>query len=333
MSSKTVNIVLVFFLLTSAEFCLASANKKTDSLRNDSAIRVHLPREVIVKDNCFRLGQVGIIRGEESLVVRAKEIALGRLSVPGQKIVVDRSVVLSRLACSGIPSSKVTFTGAEKITVKREHQIIKGRQFVELAGSFLKKNPSVRSACQLDPVWLPKDLAIPDASKDIKFCARLVRSSATNRAKVQIDVLADGKQIGTRDVAFLLKYNRRRLVALVDIPVGTAISAENVKIEKTLSNCPEPAGWSPPYGLIAKRQIAANTVVHSHMIGPVKPPLIIKRNQTVVIRIERPGLFVTAVGKAIQQGRAGEYIKVQNKDSRRIILARVNEDGTVKPVL
>jgi len=64
----------------------------------------------------------------------------------------------------------------------------------------------------------------------------------------------------------------------------------------------------------------------------VNPPVIVKRNRTVVIRIERPGLLITAIGKAMQDGRAGDYIKVQNVDSQRIIFARVNADGTVEPV-
>jgi flagella basal body P-ring formation protein FlgA len=34
----------------------------------------------------------------------------------------------------------------------------------------------------------------------------------------------------------------------------------------------------------------------------------------------------------MQEGRAGEYIKVRNLDSQRMILAKVNEDGTVEPI-
>jgi len=68
------------------------------------------------------------------------------------------------------------------------------------------------------------------------------------------------------------------------------------------------------------------------MIGPARPAVVVGRNQTVVIRIERPGILVTAIGKAMQDGRVGEYIKVRNVDSQRIILAKVNEDGAVEPI-
>lgn len=333
MNSKMVNIVLILLLPASAQFCRGAANNKTNGPPKDSALRVYLPREVTIKNSNFSLGQVSIVRGEQPLVAKANEIALGRISVPCQKIVVNRSMVLSRLASNGIPASKVTLAGAEKVTVKRQQQIIKGNEFVELASSFLRKNPSAGSLCQLTPMRIPTDLAVPGAGRDVKLSSHLVGSAAGNRAKVRIVVLVDGKQTGTREVTFLLKYNCRRAVALVDIPAGTAISPENVKIEKAPSNYPEPANWSPPYGLIAKHRIAANSVIHSYMIGPAESQVLLRRNQSVVVRIDRPGLLVTAVGKAMQDGRAGDYIRVRNVDSKRIILARVNEDGTVEPVL
>ena len=332
MSGKTVNIVVITSLLASIQFGRAAANNKTKGLQKDSALRIYLPREVTIKDDAIKLGQVSIIRGKESLVAKASEIALGRISVPGQKIVVARSVVLSRLACNGIPASKVTLTGAEKITVKQQEHIINGGEFVELASSFLKKNPPAGSVCQMNPIRIPKDLVLPGVSKDIKLSTRLARSSAGNQAKVQIAVLADGKEIGVREVTFRLKYNCRRVVTLVELGAGAVINAENVKIEKSVSNYPEPAGWRPPYGLVTRRKLPANTVIRPDMIGPVKPAVVVGRNQRVVIRIERPGLLVTAIGKAMQDGRAGEYIKVRNVDSQRIILAKVNEDGTVEPI-
>jgi flagella basal body P-ring formation protein FlgA len=146
-------------------------------------------------------------------------------------------------------------------------------------------------------------------------------------------VLSDGKKIGVCEVIFGLKYNFRQAVTKVDIPAGAVISPENVKIEKTTSNYPESSNnWRLPYGLIAKRRVPAKTVLRPNMLGPVKSPIIAKRNQKVVIRIDGPGFLITALGKAMQDGRAGEYIKVRNADSQRIILVKVKEDGSVEPV-
>ena len=331
MSSKIFSFVLIISLSASVQLCQGSVDSKADSTEDDFFLQVYLPREVAIKDDTARLGQVSILRGRQSLVAKASEIALGRISVPGQKIIIDRAMVLSRLACNGIAASKVKLSGAEKITVEQQQRIIKGSEFIELASSFLEENPPAGSVCQLNPIRIPKDLVVPGAGKDIKLSPRLVRSGARNRAKVQIIVLSDGKEAGKREVTFRLKYNCRRAVTVVEIDAGGVISPENVKIEDTISNYPEPGNWTAPYGLIAKRRLAANTVVGPHTVGLREPEVIIKRNQTVLIRIERPGILVTAIGKSMQEGGAGEYIKVRNIDSQRIILAKVNEDGTVEP--
>ncbi len=325
MLNRIIGIILTVFLLMPAD---SGAGIEQD----DSALRIHLPREITIDSNIPNLARVAIIRGNESLVSKAGKVTLGRISAPGQKVIVDRSIVLSRLACSGIPASKVTFTGAERITVSRRHQIIKGSAFVEAALAFLKKNLPDDSICQFDAIGIAKDLVMPGESKDIKLSARLVKSSVRNQGKVRITALCDGKETGLRELTFRFKYNSRRLVAQVDIPPGTVISPENVKTEKVISNYPESADLASPYGLVARRLIPAKTVIRPGMTGPAKPKVLVKRHQNVVIKISMFGLLVTANGKTMQEGRLGEYIKVQNVDSQRVILARVNEDGSVEPL-
>ena len=42
---------------------------------------------------------------------------------------------------------------------------------------------------------------------------------------------------------------------------------------------------------------------------------------------------MTAMGIALQEARAGDYVKVRNADSSRVVLCKVNTDGTVEPML
>lgn len=333
MSSRAVTAISIICTVALSQICAISAEHRTDASQGDSVLRVYLPREVTIEGSVLKLGRITVVRGDESLVAKANELRLGRISVPGQEIVVDRAMLLGRLACNGIPASKVTLNGAEKISVRKQHQIIKGNEFVDLARSFLKKNPPVASPCQMHPALVPKDFVMPGPTQDIQLSPRRVKSVAKNQAKVQIVVLADGKELGVREVTFRLRFNTRTAVTLVDIPAGAVISRGNIKIEKSLSPYPEPANWSPPYGLVARRRLRANTVIHRGMVGPVEPAIVVERNETVVIRIERPGFVVTGMAKAMQEGRAGDLIKVRNVDSQRIVPCKVKEDGTVEPVL
>lgn len=332
MKIKLISFIIFFLIVILPQPCEALDSNTDNVSQTNSALKIYLPRKVLVEDDSLKLGRVGIILGEEPLVAKANEIMLGHFSTLGQKIVLDRSAILSRLACNGIDPQHVVLTGAEETTVQKKHRIIKSSEFVKIADSFLKKSTSAGLFCQAVPIRTPKDLLLPPTDKDITLSPCIIQSSAANQAKVRISVLSDSNEIGAGEVTFRLKYNCRTAVTLVEVPAGQVINPENIKIVQNVSDYPEPASWSPPYGFIAKRILPENTVIQPNMIEPAKPAIIIKRNENVVIRIESPGLIITAIGKAMQQGNAGEYIKVRNIDSQRIIMAKVNEDGTLKPI-
>jgi len=83
MKNKTTSIILAIFLLV-------SANSKANTEQTDTALRIYLPREITIEGDVPNLGQVAIIRGEESLSAKASKVTLGRISAPGQKIIVGR---------------------------------------------------------------------------------------------------------------------------------------------------------------------------------------------------------------------------------------------------
>lgn len=338
MSSKALrhtsaSIIAACLFVACVLICRASAAGKADDFEDSSVLKIYLPREVLVTDASLTLGQLSIIRGGKSLVTEASKISMGRISMPGQALVIDRPLVLSRLACSGIPAWKVTLTGAEQMTVRQRYRVVTGEEFVSLAASLLDTVPPGPSGCRWSPMRKPEDFVVPGVQKDMKFSPRLEPSSVRNQVKVVVAVLSAGKEIGVREVVFALKYNCRRVVTKVDISAGAAFSPENVRIETELTDSPEPADWAPPYGQVARRGIPAGTVIVPHMVEAAISPVVVERNQNVVIRIEGTGFLITAVGTSMQDGKAGELIRVRNVDSQRIILVKVKEDGCVEPVL
>jgi flagella basal body P-ring formation protein FlgA len=296
-------------------------------------LQVHLPRAVTIQGNLLTLGQIGVLRGEPAQVAAASKIALGQLSTPGQKAVLDRPTILSRLASHGFAAESVRLTGAETVAVRRFHKIITSDEFIEIGRTLLRQRPPAPMICDVTATTRPKDLVLSGDVKDLQVAPRFLRSGVRGLVAVQIVVTADGKQIDTRDLSFRLKYQCRRAVTAREIAEGTILAPEDVKIETVVSDQPEPAGWGPPYGLAAVRRLAENTELRADTVSAAEAPVVVQRNETVVIRIERPGLIVTAVGTALQEGRTGALVKVRNADSSRVIVCKVNADGTVEPML
>ncbi len=337
MRTKPLRIVFAPVFVVAFSFCLAAAAGLALGVESDgtnvSPLRIHLPREVEVKNDCFTLGQISVIRGAEELVERCGQVGLGKISLPGQRIVIERATILSRLASSGMPASMVSLTGAEEVVVKDRRKIITGDEFVGLALSFLKDSCAEPSVCGWQPVTTAEDMALPRDVEDMKVVRNLTRSSTRSRPIVEAIVLADGKRVGSRDVRFRTSYSCHRVVTVTDLTAGEVITPDNVRIEQHTSNNPEQASWRPPYGSVLRRSVLAEKVLSASMLRLPEPDVVIERNQSVVIRVESPGLVVTALGTALEKGAAGEHIKVRNCDSQRVVIARIKDDGSVEPVL
>jgi flagella basal body P-ring formation protein FlgA len=167
----------------------------------------------------------------------------------------------------------------------------------------------------------------------VELIPHLVSRNASGQANMEISVKADGATVASKQISFRPIFNIRQAVTTTDIKKGTLLTADNTRIEKALSDEAQPANWVEPIGFTAARDLPAGTVLSQGMAKPPVPKVVIARNQTVVIRIDNAGLTITALGKAIQQGSTGDCIKVRNIDSQRIVTAKVNEDGTVEPIL
>ena len=329
---------IFFCVLTVACFVALSAVADAATVAvndpaDDTRLHVHLPREVTVEGSQLSLEQISVIRGSAPLIGKAGQALLGRFSAPGQKLVLDRPTILSRLASCGIAAEQVRLTGADSVTVRRQQQIIEVEDFVETGRQFLGQLASSHSVCEIVAVTRPKDLVLATQPQDVQLKPRLVRGAVRGHVTVRVQVTADGQDVGARDVSFRLKYRTHRVVAAVQIAEGTALTPENVTIEAVASDQPEPSGWKPPYGLVAARTVAAGAEILDSMLGSAPTSVQVRRNETVLIRIERPGILVTAMGTSLQDGRMGEFVKVRNADSSRVILCKIMPDGSVEPAL
>jgi flagella basal body P-ring formation protein FlgA len=298
-----------------------------------ASLHVHLPREVRVQGSLLTLDQVSVVRGDPAMAIKAGAIPLGRLSVPGQKVTLDRATVVSRLASQGIAVERVRLTGAEAVTIRRHQKTISTEEFIELGQAFLRQHPPAPRIHESVPTVRPKDLILPGRVEDLHVDPRFVRNGSRGIVTIEFTVTADGQEVGTRRIPFRLHFQAYRAVAASDVPAGAVLTPENVKIETVVADRPQAAVWRPPYGLVATRLLQEGTEIRGDMVGMPQSTIIIRRNETVVIRIERPGLLVTAVGTAMHEAQAGEFLKVRNADSSRVIVCKVNADGTVAPVL
>ena len=303
------------------------------------ALRVYMPRSIKIKGATPNLGQIAILRGNTELVNRLRSVSMGRITSPGGQVVIDRNTILSRLASFGVNASSVTLSGAEKITVQQQSVILTSAILVKRARLALEDFPMNELVSQVALMRGPADVIVPGSDQTLSLKVDTIKQLTHNQIRVRIEVLQKDKRLAFRDVVFGLKFLSYRLLTNTDILPGTAIDQRHVRVVKGVSNRPveskkEPLWYKNPEGkmvvreeLMALRRMPAGVVVRPGMIGRPAKAVLVKRRQTVVIRLENLGLMVSAMAVAQEDGSVGDVIKVKNAIPVRSPRAGITRSG------
>lgn len=113
------------------------------------------------------------------------------------------------------------------------------------------------------------------------------------------------------------------LIATDVIPAGETITVSNTTSGGDAISADEGA----LIGRTVKRTVYAGQRVEAIN---TRAPLLVSRNQTIIIKYIRDGLEISLNGRAMGSAGAGEVVTVMNTNSRTIIEGIVTDEGWVK---
>jgi flagella basal body P-ring formation protein FlgA len=160
----------------------------------------------------------------------------------------------------------------------------------------------------------------------VRLAASLAEKSPHGYVQVNVSVVSDGETLGARELLYKLMYPARQAVLTADVAKGEALTESNVAIRTVLVDRPQ-RRFTNPIGKLARQDLRKGAVLRDGLLAARS-----KRNQSVLMVLEGEGFKLSALGLALQDGRAGDYIKVRNADSKRIITCKINFDGSVEPI-
>ncbi|MFW6133417.1 MAG: flagellar basal body P-ring formation chaperone FlgA [Planctomycetota bacterium] len=293
---------------------------------------VYCPPRMTVSGTQLTLEHVAVLSSEDAdLYVRASRVAMGRGPWQGETMTIDRRTILSRLSACGIRPERVVFRGAEQTRVGRGDRLIGAEQMLAAAHRALPPGRAADGA-----TWRvgghPKPIAVP-ADAEVQLKAELSADRAAGRAEVTVSAVRDDETLDARQVRFTARYRVRCLVAGTDLPAGSVLTPANTEIRTVEKTSPQEPGWQPPYGHKLTRSVEGGTVIRPALLARARLEVAVKRNDPVMMKITGEGFVISAVALALEDGRPGEFIRVRNVDSRRVVTAKVAFDGTVEPVV
>lgn len=297
-------------------------------------LKIYIPRTIQVQAGAdVKLGGIAVIQGEDTaMVAHASQIGMGRCPLPGEQIRFDRKVILSRLVANGISSSKVSFTGSDTVGITRNERLIQPGAIVRCAEDLLAKLRPLPTGGTYELQTRLDEWLLPGGQGEITMRANLV-SESNNQIIVNVIAAGESCDLGSKRLVFSVHLPRYETVALREILPGETITPQNAQIRATTGAGPADPDWRHPFGLVSAAAVPQGSIIHPRVLKAPQPATLVRRNQSVVMKVSRPGFTISALGIALQDGKTGELIRVQNTDTKRVVTAKVESDGTVEPVV
>lgn len=306
-----------------------------ESLSSSQALRLILPAQAVSNTVQVRLSSIAALEGPKSLTDKAGGLILGTFVSKGQVISVDRNTILSRLASVGINASCVELSGAEKIEIKRKEALVDSETIAQTAKVYLESQLANQKIASLSLFRQPTPMILDDPNALPGLTCRMSRYQTAGSTKVEVAASQNGLECGRSEVLFTVRYRVRQATAIRDIESGEMATSDNVQMQEVETFLPNQKDHPEPYGMLARRKITQGAMIHPDSFVPRQAPVIIRRNQQVLVKIDTGGLFLSAPGQALDDGRIGEIIRVRRgqRPDEVTIYATVQPDGTVQPQL
>lgn len=150
------------------------------------------------------------------------------------------------------------------------------------------------------------------------FRVRPKQAQLLGLCPLEVDVLAGGRVVQTVPLVVQTTMTRHVVVAKRTINQDATVQAADVSVAALTFTKLDELGVADPAQVVgqrAKRVIPAGALVE--MAGLESVPLVL-RGQLVTITSEVAGIRVVTTGKAAQDGRRGEVIKVRSVDDKKV---------------
>jgi flagella basal body P-ring formation protein FlgA len=313
---------------------LAQAQAEAPPPAATPTVRIYLPRELQAQAGYLELGDICVIRCPDDAVLhKAQTTAIGRGPFSREKLVLGRAMILARLGTAGVNTRDVEFSGAETVTLTRKEQGVATEQLVEAAEAFLIAHRPAPEGRLWRLARRPAEIMV-SGQGELKLVARLPKQVAKDedRLKLEIAVLRNQKELTVAELDYQAVYVTRRATALKDLPANTVLTSEHFQVE-TVTSPTRPSGpWVSPLGRMTTQAVASGKVIAPELLKAPKLEVVVRRDQSVRMQIGGVGFVINGIGKAMENGRPGDVIKVMNVDSERVVACKVAPDGTVNPV-
>jgi len=291
------------------------------------ALDVLLRDQVTITTGGITLGDIATLQpqGPEADVWARRTIS--QAPAPGEaKILQSSSVISSLRHYDGFPALR--WLGSSQVIVRRAGQEIDQEQLRRMIMDFLHENLKnlPEAELRLTGFRAPSRIVLPTGP--VEHTIKPSKPGILGSSSFGVLFSQNGRTIKNVTVHARLEAVAEVVTAATTIRRGAIISAADVQVVRqdiSRLNDPYPS-IRMVVGLQAIRNIRAGRPLDA---SNVAPPPVVRKGQAVKILARRGALTISTRGVAIMDGRPGDFIRVKNISSNKLVYCRVDAPGVV----
>ncbi len=291
------------------------------------SLHIQLHEEALVTENFIRLGDIATITPDNDEAKQWTNRQVNRSPALGEsKIIYANSLIESFQYVKG--ADTIQWSGPENITVKRKGQTVSKEQLKQIIAEFLQQNQDKlpQADMRFTSVRAPEKIILPDG--DIIYTVTPSKPGILGSTSFSIIFQLDGKTVKNCTVRGKLEAISEVVTAAVNVRRGTILTADKIKLARVdISNLDAtyPA-TDMVIGMQATRTIRAGRAIDDKNVE-IAP--VIKKGERVKIVASKGSLQISTNGIAIMDGRPGDFIRVKNTNSSKLVYCQVYAPGIV----
>lgn len=289
--------------------------------------KVTLLNEAFVKGPKVTIGDVAKLEGQ--FAQSLKDVELSSAAVPGSTKNINASLVLARVRSTGLDVNSLEFGGASHTRATTLATEVDRHDIASSLKKFIvTRMPWDSFSTEVDVPLPNQSITVPEGDLEIQWMASpqyRFLGPGTFRGKI----LVDGEEKRTLSMRAHVTAYGEVLVARDDIARGRPIGPNDIEVQHhPLNNMPSGVLTDEVdvLGLVAKKTIFPGQPITTRN---TQQRLMVKRRQLVPIEVKVGNLLVKDRAMAMMDGRVGDFITVQNVNSKEQFQGVVRKDGVL----
>ena len=291
------------------------------------ALRVELHEKALVSAPLIYLGDIASItpKGSEAETLAAERITAS--PNPGKSRTIKASTIIDMMRYNK-DTAGISWSGTESIEVTRKGQVITKERMKQIVAEFIgRRLQSLPDAeIRFTSVRTPGNIILPTGK--ITYTVRPSKPTIIGSSSFNILFAVGGRTVKNCTVRGKLEALAPVATAAVNVRRGSIITPDQVEmIRQDISKLDAPYfSMDRVVGLQAKRTIRAGKPLDTMNVAP---PPVIKKGEPVEIIASRGPLRISTKGIATMDGRPGDFIRVKNISSSKLVYCKVDAPGVV----